>query len=230
MTLNFTEDNLKLGGNSNGAFTFYKRGFKLGGGGSEPTWQDIIISGNTALTLVNAKANGLNYLKLFGGCEQKTLPKGYTALEYIQSSGTQYINTGIQGEAKVVIDCQGAASSSTSEIIIGSYTYPPSFFGQAGATGKYGFNANALTDVDYTTRKTFTINFNDNATCQYDSTTIQYTDSTTLYTSANYALFRAMARSAITAEITYRPFETPTTRAQLKTKGPSACDVFSKRL
>ena len=198
MTLNFIKENFHINGTEGvkTPFTFFERGFRLGGGGSEPTWQDIIISGNTALTLVNAKTNGLNYLKLFGGCEQRTLPKGYTAIEYIQSSGTQYINTGIRGEAKVVIDCQGAASSSTSEIIIGSYTYPPSFFGQAGSTGKYGFNANALTDVDYTTRKTFTINFNDSATVEYDSTTIQYTDSGTLYTSANYALFRAMARSS----------------------------------
>lgn len=197
MSLNFVEKNFILNGNStaNNTLIFYKRGFELGGA-PEPTWQDVILSGNTALTLVNAKADGLNYVKLFGECEQKTLPNGYTALEYIQSSGTQYINTDIQGEAKVVIDCQGVSSSSTSEIIIGSYTYPPSFFGQAGSTGKYGFNANALTDVDYTTRKTFTINFNDDATVQYDSTTIQYTDSGTLYTSANYALFRAMARSA----------------------------------
>lgn len=37
---------------------------------SQPSWIDIILHGTTALTLVNAKANGLNYLKLFGGTEQ----------------------------------------------------------------------------------------------------------------------------------------------------------------
>ena len=78
---------------------------------SQPSWIDIILHGTTALTLVNAKANGLNYLKLFGGteqlpetyidsvtaegkCEQRNLPEGYTELEYIESSGTQYIDLG----------------------------------------------------------------------------------------------------------------------------------------
>lgn len=70
MTLDFVLENFKLGGNGNSPFTFYKRGFILGGGKVEPTWRDIIISGNTALTLVNAKADGLNYVKLFGECEQ----------------------------------------------------------------------------------------------------------------------------------------------------------------
>lgn len=61
----------------------------------QPSWQDIILSGNTALTLTNALANGLNYVKLFGGTEQRNLPTGYTQVEFLQSSGTQYIDTGI---------------------------------------------------------------------------------------------------------------------------------------
>lgn len=82
------------------------------GASSQPSWIDVILKGNTALTLVNAKQNGLNYLKLFGNtellpetyidsvtaegkCEQRNLPVGYTQLEYIESSGTQYIRTGV---------------------------------------------------------------------------------------------------------------------------------------
>ena len=49
----------------------------------QPSWIDIILKGNTALTLVNAKANGLNYLKLFGDTEQ--LPETY--LDTVTLSG-----------------------------------------------------------------------------------------------------------------------------------------------
>ena len=45
------------------------------GGPPEPTWQDIVISGVGSLTLTKAKADGLNYLKLFGGSE--LLPENY---------------------------------------------------------------------------------------------------------------------------------------------------------
>ena len=38
--------------------------------GDTPSWQDIVVSGNGSLTLANAKADGLNYVKLFGACEQ----------------------------------------------------------------------------------------------------------------------------------------------------------------
>lgn len=93
---------------------------KIGGGGSSPSWQDIVLSGNGSLTLTNAKANGLNYLKLFGDCEQdgtptptapvdivcnngaikarhrSGLPLGYQPYEYLTASGNQWLNTGIK--------------------------------------------------------------------------------------------------------------------------------------
>lgn len=126
MSFNFVEKNFIIGGESSipPALEFYKRGFILGSGKVSPSWRDIILSGNTALTLVNAKANGLNYLKLFGGtellpqeyidtvtlsgkCEQRNLPVGYTQVEYIESTGTQYINTGINPTAdKLQINCK----------------------------------------------------------------------------------------------------------------------------
>lgn len=73
MTLNFVRKNFSIGAsndNISSQLVFYKRGFEINGSRGSIDWQDIIISGNTALTLVNAKADGLNYLKLFGGCEQ----------------------------------------------------------------------------------------------------------------------------------------------------------------
>ena len=93
---------------------------KIGGGGSSPSWQDIVLSGNGSLTLTNAKANGINYVKLFGSCEQdgtptptipvdivcnngalkvrhqSGLPLGYQPYEYLTASGNQWLNTGIK--------------------------------------------------------------------------------------------------------------------------------------
>ena len=98
MTLNFIEKVITIGGTGNEVPTlqFYKKGFVIGGGNVEPTWRDVILHGNTALTLINSKADGLNYLKLFGGCEQRNLPVGYTQVEYIESDGNQYIDTGVR--------------------------------------------------------------------------------------------------------------------------------------
>ena len=101
-------------------FDFYTKKFN---GKPSPGWVDIILSGNTALTLVNAKADGLNYLKLFGGteqlpetyldtvtldgaCEQRNLPIGYTEVEYLESTGTQYIDTGYKSSNNTKVKAQ----------------------------------------------------------------------------------------------------------------------------
>lgn len=92
---------------------------KIGGGGGID-WRDITLSGNGSLTLVNAKANSLTSLKLFGDCEQdgtptptvpvdivcnngalkvrhqSGLPLGYQPYEYITASGNQWLNTGVK--------------------------------------------------------------------------------------------------------------------------------------
>lgn len=53
----------------------------------EPSFIDIILKGNTALTLVNAKANGLEYLKLYGGCEQASTPTPTTPVDIVCNNG-----------------------------------------------------------------------------------------------------------------------------------------------
>ena len=58
-------------------------------------YRDIVATGNDIINITKAKANSLNYLKAFGKCEQRRLPKGYTELEYLESTGTQYIDTEI---------------------------------------------------------------------------------------------------------------------------------------
>ena len=56
-------------------------------------YRDIIATGNDIINITKAKANSLNYLKAFGKCEQIRLPVGYTQVEYLESTGTQYIDT-----------------------------------------------------------------------------------------------------------------------------------------
>lgn len=92
MTLFFDEPTV-IGGKgkwNNNPFRFYDNGepWILGSGKVTPDWRDIILSGNTALTLTNAKANSLNYLKLFGNTEQ--LPDTYQLYTSVEADGITY--------------------------------------------------------------------------------------------------------------------------------------------
>jgi len=106
MSFDFVEKVMCIGSANTSPIQFYKKGFWIGGS-AEPTWQDIILSGNTALTLVNAKADGLNYLKLFGNtellpetyldtvtldgaCEQTLLPNEYQLYTEVEADGVTY--------------------------------------------------------------------------------------------------------------------------------------------
>lgn len=89
MSFNFVIPEFNIGGAGTPALQFFRRGFVLGGEGGSPTptWRDVILSGNTALTLVNAKADGLNYLKLFGGCSQAGTPTPTTPVDIVCNNG-----------------------------------------------------------------------------------------------------------------------------------------------
>ena len=65
--------------------------------GSNLVFQNIyyaISSGIAPLTF-QAKSGAIRSLIQYGKCEQRNLPPEYTQLEYIESSGTQYIDTGV---------------------------------------------------------------------------------------------------------------------------------------
>lgn len=87
-----------------------------------------------------------------------SLPSGYTQLEYIQSSGAQYINTGVvpNGNSRIVMDCepmdvsatfcffcartQVSATDTTANVVfyVGG-TYRRDFYGESKSTsGAYG--------------------------------------------------------------------------------------------
>lgn len=119
MSFNFVIPEINIGGSGTPPLQFFKQGFYIGGSGA-PSWQDIVLSGNGSLTLTNAKANGLNYVKLFGACEQEGtpypdkaadikcnngvikfrysngLPLGYKPLEFVSHIGGS-ISLGVDG-------------------------------------------------------------------------------------------------------------------------------------
>ena len=120
MSFDFTVKEFILGsGTGTPTLQFYKRGFELNGGGESPSWQDIILSGTTALTLTNALANSLNYVKLFGKCEQRNLPSGHQQLESLTSDGNAYIDTGFKPTNKTKIDIT-FSTSTTQHFLFGS--------------------------------------------------------------------------------------------------------------
>lgn len=96
MGIKFTDELIIGGGDWELAPFRFSKILKIGGGGSSPTYEDIVISGSGSVTLSNAKANGLNYVKLFGACEQTdALPNEYTQLDSITLGNNCYFNTGI---------------------------------------------------------------------------------------------------------------------------------------
>ena len=93
-----------------------------------------------------------------GATQLQTLPNGYTQLEYIESTGTQWIDTGIapSNNTGLIIDFQYTNSDSTEEIIIGAlnpnflidrysgnfaYAYRP----ESGLDGSWSVSTAALT-------------------------------------------------------------------------------------
>ena len=147
-----------------------------------PSFVDIILSGNTALTLVNAIADGVNYLKLFGGtellsetyidsvtaegkCEQRNLPEGHQQVEYIEFTGSQYVNIGISGNATIKITAQASAIKGSSQALIASTAGASggSWFGEFTNNQKWGVGTgNGLSTIAPTTKITAVLTFGDN--------------------------------------------------------------------
>ena len=67
---------------------------------------EMIVSGIPPLSLAKAKANSLTSLKAFGGTGLgvNAIPSEYTEVEYIESTGEQYINTGIPTQDGIGFD------------------------------------------------------------------------------------------------------------------------------
>lgn len=86
------------------------------------------------------------------------LPEGYTEVEYIQSSGTQCVDTGFMPnqDTRVVMDAQ-MTMASTSTFYFGARTSPSSvtynvLYGSSGIRSDYGTSRIYFTDVNVTDR------------------------------------------------------------------------------
>jgi hypothetical protein len=90
-------------------------------GGSEAV---VVGPAVSPLALDDAVADTMEYVKAYGGTEQRNLPDGYTQLEYIESTGTQYIDLGYKGngttKAEIKFKYHTATSTSGSGRVFGS--------------------------------------------------------------------------------------------------------------
>lgn len=65
--------------------------------------------------------------------ETITLPAGYTRLEYIQSTGTQYIETGIRGQANLMVETTVMGTGDLGIIFSFDQDYSGSYVGDSGS-------------------------------------------------------------------------------------------------
>ena len=84
------------------------------------------------------------------------LPEGYTQVEYIEASGTQYINTGIKTKQTLVIESEYAtdtasklffgarSSSSANGIVFGYFGTTSSYVGFGGSSANYSTTINPM--------------------------------------------------------------------------------------
>lgn len=83
------------------------------------------------------------------------LPQGFTRVEYIESAGTQYIDTGFKPnqDTRIVMDVKGQATSTDAALYYGARQNNVSFWGGKGAGTNYtmyGAYNTAITTFSYT--------------------------------------------------------------------------------
>lgn len=135
-------------------------------GGSEAV---VVGPAVSPLSLPDAVAGDLDYVKAFGGTEQRNLPSGYTQLEYIESNGTQYIDLDVSGDATFIGTAQSTTDSPTaSQVLVANFGASAGhWFGvQSPGAGssfakRWGLGAIAIASstIDGTTKVDFEITF-----------------------------------------------------------------------
>ncbi len=121
--------------------------------------------------------------------EKKRLPVEYQEVEYIESTGTQYIDTGISSTRYITahLDMQFTEYSSSSMIIIAWSTGAGRWFGKGGLN-TYSAGNDAVSDIDCLTRKEIEVTFtNSDITFVIDGTT--YSKASTSSQSITYTMF-----------------------------------------
>lgn len=121
----------------------------------KPKYIDVVLSGVSPLVLTNAIENGLNYLKLFGGTEQRNLPSEYTQVEYLESTGTQYIDTLINADSN--LGYRGKVAFTTLDV--NKYMGAIKQSGTTYYRNNFGLNNRPMWSAYYGTTGTTAINF-----------------------------------------------------------------------
>ena len=79
----------------------------------------------------------------FAGWRVMNVPSGYTRLEYIETSGTQYINTGIaQDTLNFQVDMAVSYADATTRYLFGVSSSSPMYFGRAASSYGATFEQN----------------------------------------------------------------------------------------
>lgn len=110
-----------------------------------------------------ASANGNNFL----GIRKDGLPVGYTLCEYIESNGTQYIDTGVAGQASVKAEFEFMLMEGGASIPLGCYSpsrlYLVSF--DSDTYLRYGYSnwVNTSTKIEINERYSVSTNFTSGA-------------------------------------------------------------------
>ena len=126
-----------------------------------------------------AGANGVEYV----------LPAGYTQLEYIESNGTQYINTGIYATQNTAIETKfiNLSGASTTSVMIGDGwsggKYQFSIVAQTGAPNRIGGLSRSLSNF-WTTNREFIVQMNKTG-LYVDGELLGWYGSATEFTSTN---------------------------------------------
>lgn len=115
----------------------------------------------TSLTIPegNVKQVSVNGVVLW---RKSLLPSGYTQLEYIESTGTQRIDTNISGNARWVITAQANSIKGDSQVIISSTigAVGGTWYGESTNSRVWGAGGTALSDIPPTTKTTADLTFN----------------------------------------------------------------------
>lgn len=121
--------------------------------------------------------------------EKKRLPAEYQEVEYIESTGTQYIDTGIASTRYITtsLDMQFTEYSSSSMIIIAWSTGAGRWFGKGGLNTYSGGN-DAVSDVDALLRKEIEVFFTPSTT-GFTIDGVTYSKAVTSSKSNGYTLF-----------------------------------------
>ena len=116
------------------------------------------------------------WYKLWGKTIQTLLPSEYTQVEYIESSGTQYIDTGVTGSSKWEFTTQYTQSTDTSQIILGCGVDAAQWIGQRNSKYAIGVASNFIFNIDSILKKTIIGDFkSEQCEVTIDNTTLNRT-------------------------------------------------------